>query len=34
MHNSGGIGLGVGKDEGLGWKMGCRHEQDLKEDLA
>lgn len=34
MHNSGGVLLGVGKDEGLGWKMGYRHEQDLKEDLA
>lgn len=23
MHNAGGMGLGVGRDEGLGWKVGC-----------
>lgn len=34
MHNSGGMKLAVGRDEGLDWTTGCRHEQDLKEDLA
>lgn len=26
MPNSEGVGLGVGRDEELGWKMRCRHE--------
>lgn len=34
MNSTGGVGLGAGKDEGCGWKMGCRGEQDSKEHIA
>ena len=33
MHNTSGTKLAVGSDE-LNWKMGSKHEQDLKANLA
>lgn len=34
MNNTGEVGFRAGEDEGCGWKMRYRHEQDLKEDTA
>lgn len=34
MKNAGGVGFRAGKDKGCVWKMGRKHEQDLKEDAA
>lgn len=34
MNNTGGVGFRAGEDDRCGWKMGVRHEQNLKEDTA